>query len=142
MKEDCIFCKILNKQLSSYQIFENQEIMAFLDNRPLFPGHTLVIPKVHIETIFELEDHLAQKLFQASKHIAIAVKKAMGAEGIFIGNNNVIGQTVPHFHLHVVPRNKGDGLKGFFWPRNPYSTEQEISETQLKIQNVLKGLNI
>ncbi len=138
MNNDCIFCKIIQKQLSSYRVYEDQEIMAFLDNRPLFPGHTLVIPKLHIETIFDLDDVLAKKLFQASKYIAIAVQKALGAEGIFIGNNNIIGQTVPHFHLHVVPRNKGDGLKGFFWPRHPYSSENEIKETQEKIKHFIK----
>src|SRR4051794_30315306 len=94
--------------------------LAFLDSRPLFPGHTLVIPEPHCETLLDLDDVRMGPFFSFVKRVARAVETGLGADGVFIANNNRVSQSVPHLHVHVIPRKKKDGLKGFFWPRNPY----------------------
>src|SRR5437868_4823227 len=118
----CVFCEIVKGQQSADVVFENDNVIAFLDIKPLFPAHTLIIPKKHYETIWDVPETLLAELMQTTKLLSIAVRKAMEAEGIFVANNNIVSQSVPHFHIHVVPRNKKDGLKGFFWPRQPYAT--------------------
>ena len=110
-----------------HQSFSRNHALAFLDHRPLFPGHCLVIPKTHLETIQDLPDPLLATLFSIARLLAAAMEAGLGAEGTFIAANNRISQSVPHFHIHVVPRRKGDGLKGFFWPRRKYKDAQEIS---------------
>ena len=99
--------------------------MAFLDSRPLFPGHCLLIPKDHYETLADLPEKLASSLFLNAKRLAAVVQEAMGAEGTFVAMNNVVSQSVPHFHIHIVPRRRKDGLRGFFWPRHKYESETE-----------------
>ena len=123
--ENCPFCKVVRNDDGS-RVFEDEHTVAFLDHRPLFPGHCLLIPKRHFETIQDLPPSLVATLFTNVKVLAAAVELAMQAEGIFIAANNRISQSVPHFHVHIVPRRKGDGLKGFFWPRRKYASAEEV----------------
>ena len=124
--EHCVFCKIVRNDDGS-RVFEDEHTLAFLDHRPLFPGHCLLIPKSHFETIQDLSQSLVAPLFANVRILAAAVELAMRAEGTFIAANNRISQSVPHFHVHVVPRRKGDGLKGFFWPRRKYGGTEEVA---------------
>lgn len=124
--EHCAFCKIVCDDDGS-RVFEDEHTIAFLDHRPLFPGHCLVVPKTHFETIQDLPQSLVATLFANVQMLAAAVELGMQAEGTFIAANNRISQSVPHFHVHVVPRRKGDGLKGFFWPRRKYGSAEEIA---------------
>jgi len=115
-------------------VFSDDTCVAFLDRRPVFPGHCLLIPKNHYETIEELPSDLIGLYFSNVKRLSIAVRKAMEADGIFLGINNRVSQSVPHLHTHVVPRHRGDGLRGFFWPRQKYESEAQESEIQEKIK--------
>lgn len=101
--------------------------MAFLDHRPLFPGHCLLIPRAHYETLGDLPPELAAELFAQARRLSLVVEEALSAEGSFVAINNRVSQSVPHVHVHVVPRRKGDGLKGFFWPRRKY---RDAAETE------------
>jgi len=124
--ENCAFCKIVRDD-DGFRVFEDQHTIAFLDHRPLFPGHCLVIPKSHFETIQDLPDSLLAPLFANVRMLSAAVELGMHAEGTFVASNNRVSQSVPHFHVHIVPRKKGDGLKGFFWPRRKYQNADEIN---------------
>jgi histidine triad (HIT) family protein len=121
--------------LQSYVVFEDDISLAFLDKRPLFPGHCLLIPKAHYETFIDLPASLVGPLFQNAQILAHALEKGLEAGGTFVAINNRISQSVPHVHIHVVPRHKKDGLKGFFWPRQSYQDEATI----LNIQNTLRS---
>ncbi len=99
--------------------------MAFLDSRPLFPGHCLLIPKAHYETLTDVPERLASVLFSNVQRLAGVVQDAMHAEGSFVAMNNIVSQSVPHFHIHIAPRRHKDGLRGFFWPRRKYESEEE-----------------
>jgi len=140
-KEDCIFCKIVRGTVPSFKVFEDEISFAFLDNRPLFPGHMLLITKSHIETLFDLPDFLIGPLFTNVQFLSRAVTQAMQAEGAFVGINNRVSQSVPHFHTHIVPRRKGDGLKGFFWPRRAYKDQQEIDSILHALRSAIAELN-
>lgn len=124
--EHCAFCKIVRDDDGS-RVFEDEHTIAFLDHRPLFPGHCLLIPRGHFETIQDLPQSLVAALFANVRILAAAVELGMRAEGTFIAANNRISQSVPHFHVHIVPRRKGDGLKGFFWPRRKYGSTEEMA---------------
>jgi histidine triad (HIT) family protein len=126
--ESCTFCKIVRED-DGLRVFEDEHTLAFLDHRPLFPGHCLVIPKAHLETINDLPNSLLAPFISNVRMLSAAVERAMHAEGTFIAANNRVSQSVPHFHVHIVPRTKGDGLKGFFWPRHKYKSPDEISAT-------------
>jgi histidine triad (HIT) family protein len=102
-------------------VYESSDVVGFLDARPLFPGHTLVVPRLHVVTYLDLPTDLIGPFFAAGQQVTSAVTKAMGAQGSFVAMNNVVSQSVAHLHLHVVPRTKGDGLRGFFWPRHKYA---------------------
>jgi histidine triad (HIT) family protein len=128
-KEGCIFCNIIRGAVPCFKVFEDDISLAFLDHRPLFPGHSLLVVKSHIETLFDLPDSLMGALFTNVRRLSQAVMQGMQAEGAFVAINNRISQSVPHFHVHIVPRRKGDGLKGFFWPRRAYKDQQEIDAT-------------
>ena len=123
--ENCPFCKIASGSTPSYSVFKDSTSFAFLDRRPVFEGHCLLIPVNHYETLSDLPLDLVEPLFTNAKLIASAVQEGMKAEGTFVAINNRISQSVPHLHIHIVPRRHGDGLRGFFWPRHAYSTEQE-----------------
>jgi len=112
--------------------------MAFLDARPLFPGHTLLVPREHIETLDRVQAALIGRLFTAAQRLARAVEAAMQADGTFVAINNRVSQSVPHLHIHVVPRRKGDGLRGFFWPRTKYASEEHAGEVADAIRKALE----
>jgi histidine triad (HIT) family protein len=133
----CAFCRVICGEEKSRIVFEDEVSLAFLDHRPLFPGHSLLVPKNHCETLNDLPAELIEPLFTNARLMARAVEQAMEAEGTFIAINNRISQRVPHLHIHIVPRRKKDGLKGFFWPRNPYKDEAELLKTQKAIQKAV-----
>jgi histidine triad (HIT) family protein len=122
----CAFCEIAQSRVAAAVVFEDRNCVAFLDHRPLFPGHCLVIPKSHYETMADLPDDALRALFGMARSLSVAVEKGLGAEGSFVAVNNRVSQSVPHVHIHVVPRRKKDGLKGFFWPRGKYRDEAEM----------------
>ena len=115
--DGCLFCDIAAHKIEAKIVFEDAISLAFLDYRPLFAGHCLLIPKTHYATLADLPEDLVGPLFLNAQHLTKAVEAAMEAEGSFVAMNNVVSQSVPHFHIHIVPRKKGDGLRGFFWPR-------------------------
>jgi histidine triad (HIT) family protein len=115
----CVFCAIVAGEADAEVVYRDDVAVAFLDRTPLFPGHLLVVPTTHVVTLPELTD--VGPFFERIKRMAAAVPLALGAQGTFVANNNVVSQSVPHLHVHVVPRTKGDGLRGFFWPRSRYS---------------------
>ncbi|MDR3577761.1 MAG: HIT family protein [Anaerolineaceae bacterium] len=130
----CPFCKIIHAEQAALIVFEDQDTLAFLDQRPLFPGHTLLVPCWHIQTMVDLPDPLVEPLFKNARLLAKAVETALQAEGTFMAINNKVSQSVPHLHIHIVPRHKSDGLKGFFWPRTAYKDEQEMLDIQASIR--------
>jgi histidine triad (HIT) family protein len=134
---ECIIDLIIDKQIKAYTIFEDENYIAFLDHRPVFPGHTLVAPKHHVETLYDLPEGQIHSCFSLVQRIGRAVKIGMRASGTFVAINNMISQSIPHLHIHVIPRNKGDGLKGFFWPRVAYQGEEHMVITQTQIKNNL-----
>ena len=137
MQPTCIFCHIVTGALSAPIVFEDDLTLAFLDHRPLFPGHTLLVPKQHFETLKDLPNNLVQPFFGNAQLLARAVELAMEAEGSFVAMNNRVSQSVPHLHVHLVPRRKGDGLKGFFWPRRKYENDEQIMRVQESIRSAL-----
>jgi len=133
----CKFCDIVQHRLPAHIVFEDPHSIGFLDKTPLFPGHVLLVPRQHIETLLLLPEDLLLPYSSASQKIARAVESAMKAEGIFVAINNRVSQSVPHLHTHIVPRRKGDGLKGFFWPRKRYSSDEEMAQVAAAIRNEL-----
>jgi histidine triad (HIT) family protein len=134
----CLFCQIVAGELEVQIVFEDDRMLAFLDHRPLFPGHSLLIPKVHYEVFGDLPRELVGPFFQNGQLLSGAIEKAMEAEGTFVAMNNRVSQSVPHVHLHIVPRRKKDGLKGFFWPRHKYESEQAMSAVTEAIRKQVK----
>jgi histidine triad (HIT) family protein len=114
---ECPFCGIVSGKIEAKIVFEDAISIAFLDNRPLFAGHCLLIPKAHYQTLSDLPADSVGPLFLNAQHLTRSVESAMNAEGSFVAMNNIVSQSVPHLHIHIVPRKKGDGLRGFFWPR-------------------------
>jgi histidine triad (HIT) family protein len=137
MRGACIFCSIIRGDLESAILGRGDGWVAFLDTRPVFKGHVLVVPPVHRETLAELEPAEVEPLFSAVRRMSAAVPEALGAQGTFVAMNNKISQSVPHLHVHVVPRSKGDGLKGFFWPRYKYEGAEEMEAYRVKIAAAL-----
>lgn len=117
---------------------EDETCVAFLDARPLFPGHVLVVPREHRETLSELRPHELVSIFETARALSQAVERGLGAEGSFVAMNNRVSQSVPHAHVHVVPRRKGDGLRGFFWPRHKYESEAQAAEFVAKLRAGLR----
>jgi histidine triad (HIT) family protein len=130
---ECKFCQIASEEVSSFVVFEDAISLAFLDYRPLFPGHTLLIPKQHYETLADLPADLIGPFFGNAQRLASAVERGMQAEGTFVAINNKVSQSVPHLHIHIVPRKKGDGLRGFFWPRQKYRDEAQMRDVEAAI---------
>lgn len=133
----CAFCKVVNRELLARLVFEDEVSLAFLDHRPLFLGHCLLIPKIHHETFTDLPAELVAPFFSNAQLLARAVESAMAAHGTFVAMNNRVSQSVPHLHVHVIPRCRKDGLKGFFWPRYPYKSDDEADAVQLAIRQAL-----
>ncbi|KTD49046.1 Histidine triad (HIT) protein [Legionella rubrilucens] len=136
-KEACLIELIAAREEDAYIVFEDADFIAFLDHRPLFPGHTLLAPKHHFRTLYEVPKDLVAPLFLLTQQLGRAVEKAMGAAGSFIAMNNTISQSIPHLHVHIVPRNKQDGLKGFFWPRTQYDNAAQALAVRDKIRHCL-----
>lgn len=137
---NCIFCKIIHGDMQSYRVFEDEVSLAFLDHRPLFPGHCLLVPREHCETLADLPAAIIAPLFGNAQLLARAVEQSLAAEGSFVAINNRISQSVPHLHIHIVPRRKRDGLKGFFWPRQPYRDQEAILGVQQALQSTIAVL--
>ena len=140
LDENCLFCKIVRGEIAAPRVFEDENSLAFLDHRPLFPGHSLLIPKDHLQTLSDLPPSLMKELFSNVQLLATATQHAMNAEGTLVAINNRVSQSVPHFHVHVVPRRKGDGLKGFFWPRSKYKNEEQIAEVVSALRGAIAQL--
>jgi histidine triad (HIT) family protein len=136
--DNCLFCRIVSGELAAAVVYEDDNSVAFLDHRPLFHGHTLLVPREHVETLGDLPAEQLEPYFTAAQLLARAIESAMEAEGTFVAMNNRVSQSVPHLHVHVVPRRKKDGLKGFFWPRTKYKDEEEIESVQRKIISKIK----
>jgi histidine triad (HIT) family protein len=135
---DCPFCRIAQGDADqALVVLEDEATLAFLDHRPLFPGHALLIPRDHVETLPDLPDALLPELFSNARLLARAMEEGMGAEGSFVAINNRVSQSVPHLHVHVVPRNRKDGLRGFFWPRTKYASDEEAAEVASRIRAAL-----
>ena len=117
----CVFCQIVAGELPGHLVLETDDLVAFLDTRPVFKGHVLLVPREHVDTLPDLPAELRDPFLEAAQRLAAAVTEALGAQGSFVAINNTVSQSVPHLHLHVVPRTKGDGLRGFFWPRTKYA---------------------
>jgi len=130
----CLFCAIVAGETPAAMVLDTPEVVAFLDHRPLFPGHTLVVPRRHIETLRDLDDATRVVLFAQVQRVAAAVQDAMGAQGSFVAMNNVVSQSVPHLHVHAVPRNRKDGLRGFFWPRTRYADDAERDAVAARVR--------
>ena len=133
MINSCKFCRIISGELPASIILEDESCVAFLDSRPLFQGHCLLVPRAHYETLMDLPDSLIQPFFSDAKLLCRAVEESMSVEGTFVAINNKISQSVPHLHVHVVPRRRKDGLKGFFWPRYRYADEGQMREVAERI---------
>ncbi|MDQ6652399.1 MAG: HIT family protein [Acidobacteriota bacterium] len=139
-KQNCIFCSVINGDVSANVVFEDDQSLAFLDHRPLFPGHCLLVPRNHFETLSDLPPNLVGTFFGNVQLLTRAVEFALEAEGSFVAMNNRVSQSVPHLHVHVVPRRKKDGLKGFFWPRNKYGSEEDIAKVQQLIRSAIASM--
>jgi histidine triad (HIT) family protein len=140
MAAPCTFCLIAAGELAAALVFEDEISVAFLDHRPLFAGHCLLMPKAHFETLRDLPEALAGRLFVNAQMLSAAVEDGLGAAGSFVAVNNRVSQSVPHLHIHVVPRRQGDGLKGFFWPRRKYRDTDEVEATRLALRDALTRL--
>jgi len=121
---DCVFCAIVAGDADADVVLDTDDFLAFLDRRPVFKGHVLLVPRRHVVTLPDLPAELRDGFLAAAQLLATAVVDALGAQGSFVAMNNIVSQSVPHLHLHVVPRTKGDGLRGFFWPRTKYAAEE------------------
>ena len=138
-RTSCTFCRIIDGDLEADVVLEEPHVVAFLDHRPLFPGHVLVSPRDHIATLPDLPGDQLGPFFETVQRVARAVPVALDAEGTFVSINNVVSQSVPHLHVHVVPRTKGDGLRGFFWPRHPYDDDAHRHAVAERIRQALAG---
>jgi histidine triad (HIT) family protein len=123
---DCVFCSIVAGELPADVVLDEPEVVAFLDRRPVFKGHVLLVPREHVVTLPDLPAGLRDGFLEAAQRLAAAVVDGLGAQGSFVAMNNVVSQSVAHLHLHVVPRTKGDGLRGFFWPRTKYAEGESV----------------
>jgi histidine triad (HIT) family protein len=134
---DCAFCSIVAGQTPADIVLDEPDFVGFLDRRPVFKGHTLLVPRDHVPTLLDLPQRLHASLLDATQRLAAAVVEGLGAQGSFVAINTVVSQSVPHLHVHVVPRTKGDGLRGFFWPRTTYADAQESKKYAARLRAVL-----
>jgi histidine triad (HIT) family protein len=136
MATGCVFCSIVTGETPADVVLDEADLVAFLDARPVFKGHVLLVPREHVVTLLDLPDRLRDPFLAAAQRLARAVVDGLGAQGSFVATNNVVSQSVPHLHLHVVPRTKGDGLRGFFWPRTRYA-DGEAPEYAARLREAL-----
>ncbi|MQW76888.1 HIT domain-containing protein [Nocardioides sp. dk4132] len=137
MSSGCAFCAIVAGEAAADVVLETDDLLAFLDRRPVFKGHVLLVPRAHVETLPELPAELRDGFLAAAQQLAAAVVTGLGAQGSFVAVNNTVSQSVPHLHLHVVPRTKGDGLRGFFWPRTRYADADEPASYAARLRAAL-----
>jgi histidine triad (HIT) family protein len=138
---ECSFCRILSGEFGdALVVLEDEATLAFLDHRPLFPGHSLLIPRTHIETLADLPDEMLPELFSNARLLARAMEEGLGAEGSFVAINNRVSQSVPHLHVHVVPRRRKDGLRGFFWPRHKYESDEQAAQVAMQLRETVAKL--
>ena len=135
--DGCLFCAVVAGSEPGHVVLDEPDVVAFLDHRPVFKGHVLVIPRLHVVTLPELPAELVPPLFGAVQRCCTAVVEALGAQGSWVAENNIVSQAVPHLHVHVVPRTKGDGLRGFFWPRVKYDDEAEMADYATRLRTAL-----
>ncbi len=140
MDPNCTFCRIIGAELASFIVFEDEVSLAFLDQRPLFHGHSLLVPRDHHETLADLPLGKVGPLFANAQLLARAIERAMDAEGSFVALNNRVSQSVPHLHVHVVPRRRKDGLRGFFWPRTKYESDAQMESVRDAIRSEVEAL--
>lgn len=140
MMDFCVFCKLSSGEIPAHVVYQDEDTYAFLDNQPLFPGHVLLSPRGHYETLADLPPRLIEPVFTTAQLIAKAVESAMDAEGTFVAINNRVSQTVPHMHIHIVPRRRRDGLKGFFWPRHDYQDDAARETVRDAIEREIQKL--
>ncbi|MDN4172511.1 HIT family protein [Nocardioides sp. SOB77] len=133
----CVFCAIVAGDAEADRVLEDEDFVAFLDQRPVFKGHVLLVPRTHVVTLPDLPGPLRDPFLAHAQRLATAVVDALGAQGSFVAMNNVVSQSVPHLHLHVVPRTKGDGLRGFFWPRHRYEDPAERTAYAARLRAAL-----
>jgi len=133
----CVFCAVLGGERPAALVLGTPDVVAFLDHRPLFPGHTLVVPRAHHETLADLPSALVGPLFAQVRAVAAAMEDGLGADGSFVALNNKVSQSVPHLHAHVVPRHRGDGLRGFFWPRHRYASDDEMAGMAARLRDAI-----
>ena len=133
----CVFCAIAAGDLAAHVVHADDDFVAFLDARPVFKGHTLLVPRAHVVTLPDLPDALRDPFLAHAQRLATAMVIGLGAQGSFVAMNNTVSQSVPHLHCHVVPRTKGDGLRGFFWPRTRYADDAEAADYAERLTSVL-----
>lgn len=131
---DCTFCRIVAGEAPAHVVLDDEVAVGFLDVRPLFPGHVLLVPRDHVVTLPDLPASEVGPLFLRAQRLADAMVHALDAQGSFVALNNTVSQSVPHLHVHVVPRTKGDGLKGFFWPRTKYESDEHATEVAARLR--------
>jgi histidine triad (HIT) family protein len=137
MTAACVFCDVVAGKVPAFVVLDEPECVAFLDIRPLFPGHVLLVPRTDVQTLADVPADLVAPLFQTAQRLSRAVEKAFAAEGTFVAMNNRVSQSVPHLHVHIVPRRKKDGLKGFFWPRTKYPSDDAAKDAQSRLVEAL-----
>jgi histidine triad (HIT) family protein len=138
--DKCAFCRVVEGAEAGHVVFEDELSIAFLDHRPLFEGHSLLVPRRHLETLADLPDELVGPLFANARLLARAIPEAMDKPGSFVALNNVVSQSVPHLHVHIVPRKPKDGLRGFFWPRTKYESEDRMREVATTVRAAVDRL--
>jgi histidine triad (HIT) family protein len=134
---DCLFCAIVAGDTAAARVLEDDDFVGFLDIRPVFKGHVLLVPRTHVVTLPDLPAELRDGFLERAQRLATAMVEGLGAQGSFVAMNNTVSQSVPHLHLHVVPRTKGDGLRGFFWPRTKYADDAEQAQYADRVRAAL-----
>ncbi len=137
----CVFCAVVSGEVAAPVVLDTERLVAFLDHRPVFKGHVLLVPREHVATLPDLPAEMRDPFLAAAQRLAAAMVDGLGAQGSFVAVNNTVSQSVPHLHLHVVPRTKGDGLRGFFWPRTKYAGDGELDEYADRLRAALEGSN-
>ena len=134
----CVFCAIASGEVPAHVVLDEPDVLGFLDARPLFKGHVLLVPRNHVGTLVDIDPDALTLVMTAAQRVAAALVSALGAQGSFVAMNNVVSQSVPHLHVHVVPRTKGDGLRGFFWPRQKYDDDAEREAIGARVRDALR----
>jgi histidine triad (HIT) family protein len=135
--DGCLFCRIAAGDVPAAVVLDEPDVVAFLDHRPVFKGHALVVPRAHVGTLPDLPAELLEPFFVSVQRCAAAMVAGLGAQGSWVSVNNTVSQSIPHVHAHVVPRTKGDGLRGFFWPRQRYESDAEMEEYAARVREGL-----